>query len=425
MSSPLQPESKRLTSTLLPEMSKKIESCAAEWQGSFISYSQNQEDVVLWRALRHITKGLYIDAGAGWPDKHSVTKAFYIRGWTGINIEPSQVLYSQLQERRPLDINIQAAIGSKEKESVIHLISETGLSTLSDEICKSHERAGFSSTADTIRVVTLQKIFEDYIEEGQEVHFLKIDIEGSEEEAIRGCDWNTFRPWIVVIEATKPLTTLETFDSWEHLLIDNEYIFAYADGLNRFYVSEEHVELLPALRYPPNIFDNYMLSSHVKAIKAAEEANRIADDNRRLMGSLYRILCLKRRMKELFMARHFLGNVKVKESSAITQHAKTSGPKIESIRISLALLPAYLLSTAGRYRKLKSAAVRLTQRAGVYMTAKRFYNRISLPYSPHSHPVLTPDLKPIRETRSLTPNGLRIYHLISESTSSNIKTPLS
>src|SRR4051812_19442188 len=55
---------------------------------TFISYAQNYEDIMLFRALRHVADGFYVDVGANSPDEHSVTKAFYERGWRGINIEP-------------------------------------------------------------------------------------------------------------------------------------------------------------------------------------------------------------------------------------------------------------------------------------------------------------------------------------------------
>jgi hypothetical protein len=44
---------------------------------SFISYAQNFEDVMLWRALQHVERGFYIDVGANDPTIDSVTKAFY------------------------------------------------------------------------------------------------------------------------------------------------------------------------------------------------------------------------------------------------------------------------------------------------------------------------------------------------------------
>lgn len=56
-----------------------------------ISYAQNFEDVMLMRALASIEKGFYIDVGAAWPDQDSVTKAFYEKGWLGVNIEPNPV----------------------------------------------------------------------------------------------------------------------------------------------------------------------------------------------------------------------------------------------------------------------------------------------------------------------------------------------
>ena len=54
----------------------------------FISYAQNSEDVVLWRALRDVEKGFYVDVGATDPEVDSISCAFYERGWSGINAYP-------------------------------------------------------------------------------------------------------------------------------------------------------------------------------------------------------------------------------------------------------------------------------------------------------------------------------------------------
>src|SRR5215831_3973844 len=84
---------------------------------SFISYAQNFEDVMLWRALKHIDKGFYIDVGANDPDKDSVTKAFYERGWRGINVEPVPQWFERLEKARPRDLNLQLALGAEPGES--------------------------------------------------------------------------------------------------------------------------------------------------------------------------------------------------------------------------------------------------------------------------------------------------------------------
>ena len=57
-----------------------------------LSYAQFLEDIQLYRALKEIKNGFYIDVGANHPLDHSVTKLFYEKGWSGINIEPSPEL---------------------------------------------------------------------------------------------------------------------------------------------------------------------------------------------------------------------------------------------------------------------------------------------------------------------------------------------
>src|ERR1700761_8288608 len=61
-----------------------------------VSYAQNREDVLLWRALHDLPAGFYIDVGAEDPTKDSVTRAFYERGWGGINVEPVQEPFHKL-----------------------------------------------------------------------------------------------------------------------------------------------------------------------------------------------------------------------------------------------------------------------------------------------------------------------------------------
>src|SRR5665811_1404967 len=99
---------------------------------TFISYAQNLEDVMLWRVLKHIDQGYYIDIGAAWPNEHSITKAFYDHGWHGINVEPNPVFFHQLEESRPRDQNLCLAVSDSEGSMVMNFLEGTGLSTLND-----------------------------------------------------------------------------------------------------------------------------------------------------------------------------------------------------------------------------------------------------------------------------------------------------
>lgn len=243
-----------------------------------ISYAQNMEDVMLWRALKHVEDGFYIDLGAAWPDEHSVTKHFYEHGWHGINVEPNPKLYDLYASRRTRDINLKVAVSDQEGETDINFIEDTGLSTTVDSFALQHQAAGWSTNKRKVKVTTLLAICRQHVKPDQPIHFLKVDIEGLEEAALRGNDWMVYRPWIVVVEATLPMTQTEAYANWEPVLMDANYAFAYADGLNRFYVATEQAGLLPAFKYPPNVFDGFLPSTQQEAEVKAVQAEAKAQD---------------------------------------------------------------------------------------------------------------------------------------------------
>ena len=78
--------------------------------------------------------GFYIDVGANDPTLESVTKAFYERGWSGINIEPSPKYYARLCAERARDINLPMAVSDREGELIFYDASESGRSTASTVI---------------------------------------------------------------------------------------------------------------------------------------------------------------------------------------------------------------------------------------------------------------------------------------------------
>lgn len=237
-----------------------------------ISYAQNFEDVMLCRALKHVEKGFYIDVGAAWPDMHSVTKAFYLMGWRGINIEPNPELYSQLIAKRPEDINVQFAVSDQKGKVEFNLFPETGLSTLDSKIAHEHIKENYRCQQISVSVSSLSDIWESYVPKNQEVHFLKVDVEGLERAVLKGNNWSVNRPWIVLVESTLPLSQVATHQDWESILTEASYSFAYADGLNRFYVDKCRPALLAAFKYPPNVFDEFVLVTEVEALEGRRQA---------------------------------------------------------------------------------------------------------------------------------------------------------
>lgn len=102
--------------------------------------------------------------------------------------------------------------------------------------------------------------------------------------AIESCDWRRFWPRALVIEATKPaprpaswadLESIAMWHDWEPIILANRYVFAYFDGLNRAYVSEEDAALAGRFQPPPAVFDDIRY----------EESNQIQELTRLLSES--------------------------------------------------------------------------------------------------------------------------------------------
>ena len=260
---------------------------------TFISYAQNYEDVVLWRALHDVEGGFYVDAGAADPTEDSVTKAFYERGWSGINVEPTEPYFTALQSERQRDVNLRVLVGARAGVRTLRVIEGTGLSTLNRELAAQHVSAGFESRELVVPELTLNQILE--LRAGLPIHFLKIDVEGAEADVLSGIDLNAFRPWIIVVEATEPLlvgataplSPKVTRHLWEHLLLNSSYEFVYFDGLNCFYVASEQAHLKEKLAIPPNVFDDFLPFSRARLDDDPNQQTRRAGSPPRRAGSDY------------------------------------------------------------------------------------------------------------------------------------------
>ncbi len=222
-----------------------------------ISYAQNFEDVMLWRALQHVGVGYYVDIGANDPVVDSVTRWFYEQGWSGINIEPVTHWFQKLSQDRPRDTNLQLAVSTQPGPLTLYDIPDTGLSTLDPAIAANHRQSGCTVQELSVPVQPLDAVLSQHARD-RDIHFLKIDVEGAEHDVLQSTSLQSIRPWIIVVEATAPRSPITNYHLWELLLTTRGYQFAYFDGLNRFYVADEHRELMAALQVPPNTFDGFM-----------------------------------------------------------------------------------------------------------------------------------------------------------------------
>jgi FkbM family methyltransferase len=259
-------------------------------EDTFVSYAQNFEDVMLWRALRGISDGFYIDVGANDPTGDSVTNAFYARGWCGINIEPIDRHYQELQRLRPRDVNLKCAVGAVIGEIEIWDCDVLGWATGDTTVIEQYQKNGYKGTFHRVSLTTLTHICDQYVK--GDIHFLKIDVEGLEQSVLEGMDFKRYRPWIVVVEAIAPVSKETTYSQWQSILLTQDYKFVYADGINRFYVAREKSQLAEHFTYPPNMLDNFVRlaqrNAEIRAQLAEEGARRAEDHAQKLIARVER-----------------------------------------------------------------------------------------------------------------------------------------
>ncbi len=360
---------------------------------TFISYSDNLEDVMLWRAFADLGRGHYLDILAGSRAQGSVTRAFYEKGWVGLNVTADTTVYQTLTHDRPKDIHLNAAVGD----------------------------------SDVDQVKTLASLWQACLPGDQPVHFLHLDAAGTEKQVILGNDWTRFRPWVLVIasrsasgevgadevgpdgasgeagldeagsgevvsgksgSAEAGSDKADSHQAWEPLLLGHQYRFAYADGVNRFYVAQEHGERLSCFQYPPNVFDDYITEPHQRAELALTEATlRLRAMETRYQQVLQQSLGAKsmadRAQAELIACRAELQATYDSLSWRITSPVRRLQSLLRSLlgagwksRLKSAIKKpiVYLARKILSHRASKAFVIRLATRLGVY---ERFRSLLS------------------------------------------------
>jgi len=230
-----------------------------------VSYSQNQEDVLLALALQDIEVGFYVDIGAGHPEIDSVTRYFYDSGWSGINIEPELESFSAFKISRLRDVNLNCAAGSTSTKIKIYKSSTPGRHSLNSLYANF---LGGPTEEQFVEQLTLTSVFDQFLPRNQIIHFLKIDVEGSEKSVLHGLDLLKYRPWIIVVESLNPVTLEDESDTWENQILRANYKFAHFDGLNKYYLEANQSHREKYLRRV-NVLLADFTSNHSKSMKIA------------------------------------------------------------------------------------------------------------------------------------------------------------
>ena len=247
------------------------------------SYAQNGEDVVLARAFAGRSEGFYVDVGANDPTEDSVTRHFYDLGWRGVNIEPQLSYYEALRKARPQDTTLNLGIAAKSGTLTMHYVPRApGMSTFSEQQAKLLVDAGYELEQRELEVRPLDEVLAEHAD--QPIDFLKVDVEGLEDEVLGGVDWSRWRPRVIVVE------TSPEEEPWESRLLDAGYRRVLWDGINLFFVRDEDAEEFgPLLARPAvSVLDRYDPWLYV------EQLDRQEVQRRRLLEAYLRLVLTAR-----------------------------------------------------------------------------------------------------------------------------------
>ncbi len=219
-----------------------------------LSYAQNLEDLHLALLFVDVAQGTYVDVGGGHPVADNVSFHAYLRGWRGLIVEPQEDLARLYAGVRPRDRVETCLAGRAVGEIDFHVVE--GFHGLSSAVAANAERArGYGAETRIVRkqVMPLSALID---RAGlTAIHFLKIDVEGAEPDALAGLDLARHRPQVILVEAVNPNNLDADVSAWEPALLAGGYSFAFFDKLNRFYVANEAKHLAARLPAEPTPWD--------------------------------------------------------------------------------------------------------------------------------------------------------------------------
>lgn len=161
-----------------------------------ISFSQYGEDVLIHN-LRPARRGTYVDVGAFHPWKYSNTYKLYLRGWSGITVEPNPEMVPLFRKTRPRDVHLNNGI-SPSVSRLTYYRFENGVF---NSFHKSHaERVGETIIEEIpVACLPLQDVMDTHLA-GRPADLLSVDCEGMDLSVLQSLDWRKTRPSAIIVE---------------------------------------------------------------------------------------------------------------------------------------------------------------------------------------------------------------------------------
>jgi FkbM family methyltransferase len=151
-----------------------------------------QDKWVIGKMFPGVANGFFLDVGSGHGTIGSNTKALEERGWTGICVDP----FPTHMEGRTC--RMEQVVVSSVSGQVVKFHTHSGLGGIADTLGKWKEEAE-KSPAVELTTTTLGEVLAG-ASAPSFMHFLSLDIEGAELEALRGVPFDKYRFGAMAIE---------------------------------------------------------------------------------------------------------------------------------------------------------------------------------------------------------------------------------
>jgi len=151
-----------------------------------------QDKWVIVKMFPGVADGFFLDVGSGHGTIGSNTKALEELGWTGICVDP----FPTHMEGRTC--RMEKVVVSSSAGQVVKFHTHSGLGGIADTLGKWKDEAQKSPTVE-LTTVTLAEVLAG-ANAPPFIHFLSLDIEGAELEALRGVPFDKYRFGAMAIE---------------------------------------------------------------------------------------------------------------------------------------------------------------------------------------------------------------------------------
>jgi len=225
------------------------------------------EKYLIWEFFDFSCEGRFLDVGAFHSKDSSQTWLLEKVGWKGILIEPQPENAEELSRNRPFSKVYQTAISRPGNEGESTFFVDSVFSTLLPST-RSHTKE-FDHQI-TVQVTTLDKILEKEGNPG--IDFLKIDVEGTELDCLKGFDIEKYRPKLIFVEDV--FLNLDLHNT----LVSKQYRLFRRTRYNNWYVPGDD-ERYPSFFERLKFFRKMVLGTPLRAWKFRRKKARLEKRN--------------------------------------------------------------------------------------------------------------------------------------------------